>query len=50
MEKETSIFHLFTQHQLIIFVVGSLLIIALLFGIGFFLGRRAERRSKGDQR
>ena len=49
MEQETSIFHLFTQHQFIIFVGGSLLIVTSLLGTGFLLGRRAERRRiKGE--
>jgi len=46
MEQETDFFHVFTQHQFIVFIVASLLIIALLVGIGFLLGKRAERQSK----
>ncbi|MBK6587795.1 MAG: hypothetical protein IPG22_05700 [Acidobacteria bacterium] len=49
MEQETDFFHVFTQHQLIIFVGVSLLIIALLVGIGFLLGKLSERRSKEAQ-
>lgn len=48
--EETDFFHVFTQHQLIIFIAASLLIIALLVGIDFLLGKRAERRSKGGSK
>lgn len=44
MEQEEDFFHLFTQHQFIIFVVVSLLILALLFAVAYLLGRRAGRR------
>lgn len=46
MEQETDISHLFTQHQFIVFVVGSLLILACLTGILVLFERRAERRSR----
>lgn len=50
MERESDLLHLFGQHQLIIFVVAALLIMALLLGVAFVLGKRAERRSKkGNQ-
>lgn len=51
MEKETDFFHLFTQHQVVIFVVGSsLFIVTFLLATGVFLSRRAEskRRQHGD--
>ena len=50
MEQETDFFHVFTQHQFIIFVGASLLIITLLVGIGILLGKRSERRSKGGSK
>ncbi|MFZ1701198.1 MAG: hypothetical protein WBO10_07180 [Pyrinomonadaceae bacterium] len=47
MEQETDFVHLFTQHQFMIFVIGGLLILALLFGVGFILERRAAKK-KGE--
>lgn len=44
MERETDFFHLFTQHQFLIFVVGSLVIMALSFVLGVKVSRRSERR------
>jgi hypothetical protein len=50
MEKETDFYHLFTQHQAVIFVVGSLFIVTFLLATGVFLSKRAEskRRQEGD--
>lgn len=45
MEQEADFFHLFTQHQFIIFVVASLLIIALLVFVAVLFGKRSERRT-----
>ena len=42
MEQETDFFHLFTRHQIAIFVVGSLLIMACFAGVGILIGRRAR--------
>ncbi|HQU91167.1 MAG TPA: hypothetical protein PLK77_02665 [Pyrinomonadaceae bacterium] len=48
MEQETDFFHLLTQHQFIIFVVASALIMTLLLCAGFLLGRRVERGEKRE--
>lgn len=46
MEQETDFFHLFTQHQFIIFVISGLLIVGLLLGVGFLIGKQSERNKK----
>ena len=50
MEQETNFFHVLTEHQFIIFVGASLLIIVLLVGIGIVFNKRSERLSKGGSK
>jgi hypothetical protein len=49
MEQEADFFHLFTQHQFLIFVISGLLIVSALLGIGFLIGKRAERNRRADR-
>lgn len=44
MNQETDFFHLVTQHELALFVIFSLLILAVLFTFGFLIGKRTERK------
>ncbi|HRI05185.1 MAG TPA: transmembrane domain-containing protein [Pyrinomonadaceae bacterium] len=46
MEQETDFVHLFTQHPFLIFVIGGLLVMALLSSIGFLLERRAGKKKE----
>lgn len=46
MERESDFFHLFGEHSLLLFVIGALLVMALLFGIGIAVGRISERRGR----
>ena len=48
MEQETSLLHLLKEHQFILLIIGSLLIMSLLFGIGIVIGRRTERRQRKE--
>jgi hypothetical protein len=44
MEQESDLLHLFGQHSLLLFILGALLLMGLLFAVGIFVGRRSERR------
>jgi phosphotransferase system glucose/maltose/N-acetylglucosamine-specific IIC component len=50
MEKETSLLHLLSEHQFIIFIVAALILMSLFFVIGFLIGKRMERARKAEQR
>jgi Sec-independent protein secretion pathway component TatC len=46
MEQESDLLHLFGQHSLLLFILGALLLMGLLFGVGILVGRRSERRTR----
>lgn len=46
MEKETDILHLLETHQIVLFLIGALLILGLFLMVGYWKGRRSERRNK----
>ncbi len=46
MEGELDFLHLFSEHQLLIFVISSLLLLALLFGLGILVGNGTEGRGR----
>lgn len=48
MEEETSLLHLLKEHQFILLIIGSVLIVSLVFGFGILLGRRTERRQRKE--
>lgn len=52
MEQETNLLHLLKEHQFILLIVGSLLIMSLIFGVGILVGMRTERhgRNESDER
>ena len=43
IERESDILHLLSEHQFLLFVAGSLLIIAILLALGILVGNRMER-------
>jgi len=45
MEQESDLLHLFGQHSLLLFILGTFLLMGLLFGVGILVGRRSERRT-----
>lgn len=46
MERESDSLHLLLEHQIILFVIGAVIILSLLLGIGYFIGKWAERKDK----
>ena len=48
MELETSTFHLLTQHPIALFIVGAVLLLALMFVIVFLVSGGRERKEKKD--
>lgn len=46
MEQETNILHLFTSHQIIMFLVCSALILTAMLVVGIQIGKWQERRQK----
>lgn len=45
MEHETNILHLLTQHPIILFVIGAVIIVGLAFVIGYLFGRGSDRNN-----
>ena len=46
MEQEGSLLHLLIEHQIVLFCIGAVLMLGLLFVVGYFIGKRAERKEK----
>lgn len=44
MQKESDFFHVFGEHQVILFVLGAVVVFGIVFAIGTIVGRLAERR------
>lgn len=48
MEQEENYMHLLREHSFLLFCVGALLILGLLFAIGVAVGKRNERNLRRD--
>lgn len=49
MERETSLYHLLSEHQFVVFIVRVVIPMGLLLGFGMILGRYAERRRRAEE-
>jgi len=47
MEKEVSLYHQLVEHPIIVFLVGSLLLMLLVIPFGIWWHRRDRRREEG---
>jgi hypothetical protein len=50
MDNEIDLLHLLSQHQIILFAIGALLLVAVMLGIGIFIGNRMERKRQEHKR
>lgn len=52
MEQETDYFHLLTQHPVALMILGSLVVVALMFGVAYLIMRpsKRERERNNEQK
>ena len=50
MERESDLLHLLIEHQVILFIIGALVIMTLLGVVGYFVGRRTQRKEKRNEK
>lgn len=53
MEQETDYFHLLTQHPVALMILGSLVVVALMFGVAYLImgpSKRDRERNNEQKR